>query len=352
MKKINLLFSTIFCSLIIFTACKKEQDPTPDLNPDAPVVTSTMTTSNGGNTGTALASLDVSTSTGTAKIKLDVTSTVDLDKIFIMKSEDNGTLVAQTFSTITTGGITFTGGSSNYSFSIPGTTKTFVLEIPVSVRTTSAAVTDVYYIWITNGAGDFVKPTKNTVLGPAIVTLKYGSGASTASYSTGTASLGDQTATPGSLLVTSGQIAALLTADYIDAPQSADISLSALDGTGATKTNNSGILWLISPSLRAGLGYAGCASCGAGGTSVAEPTSGTGANITYIATYSGSFDNATGADLTALSVGTATKAQITAVGNVFMFQTAKNKKGLIKVTALTATNGSPGTATVSIKVLN
>jgi hypothetical protein len=352
MKKNHLLYSAFFSALVIFSSCNKEKDPTPDLNPDAPVVTSTMTTSNGGNTGTAIASLEVSTSTGTAKIRLDVTSTVDLDKIFIMKSEDNGTLTAQSFSTIITGGITFTGGSSNYSFSITGTTKTFVLDIPVSIRTTPAAVTDVYYIWITNGAGDFVKPTKNTVLGPAIVTLKYGTGAATASFSTGSANLGDQTATPGSLLVTSGQIASLLTADYIDAPQSADLSLSALDAGGTTKTNNSGILWLISPSLRAGLGYAGCATCGTGGTAVAEPTTGTGANVTYIATYSGSFENATGADLTALSVGTTTKAEITAVGNIFMFQTAKGKKGLIKVTALNAVAASAGTATVSIKVLN
>ncbi len=370
MRKISYsLVVGILTATIVFVGCKKKPDPTPCQCPpplgqfyhdhpapatalDTPlVVTSTMTTSNGGYSGTALASLNVTTSTGKATIRLDVTSTVDVDRIYIMKSEDNGTLssVLTTADIITSAAGTFSGGHTDYTYGIPGSTKTFVLDIPVTVRTTTFAVSDVYYVWITNGIGSFLKPTKNTVLGPAIITLNYTAAAVT-SYATGTATLGDQSNTSyGSLLVTSGQISALNTTDYVDAPNSADLSFSALNSAGTTKTNGSGILWLVSPSIRSTLGYAGCTTCGPGGAAVPEPTIATGANTTYIAAYTGDFDAATGSTLTGLSVGTATEAKIMAIGDVFMFQTAKGKKGVIKVTNYSSANG---TATVSVKVLN
>lgn len=348
MKKIAYLFSaTAMIALATLSSCKKDEE-TVDNNPEAPVVTSTMTTTNGGNTGTAIASLDVTTSTGTAKLRLDVTAGVNLDRIYIMKSQDNGALTPLSVSDITTSAGTFSGGSASYTLKVPGSTKAFVIDIPVSVRTSSSAVTDVYYIWITDGVGDFLKPTKNVELGPATLTLKY-TAATVTPYSSATGIvLGDQSnASYGSMLVTSGQVSALATADYIDAPASSDLSLSALNAAGDTKTNGSGILWLISPSLRDGLGYAGCASCGAGGSAVAEPTTATGANITKISSYSGDFDAATGTVLSGLSVGSTNQVKITAVGDVFQFETSKGKKGLIKVTALTTSS-----ATVSVKVLN
>jgi hypothetical protein len=354
MRKLSYFLAVgLLTATTVFVGCKKKSDPTPDTNPTAPVVTSTMTTTNGGNTGTALASLSVTTSTGTVKLELNVTSTTDIDKIYIMKSEDNGALVAQSVSSITTSdGKTYTGGSSSYSLAVPSSTRSFIIDIPVSVRTTSAAVSDVYYVWITNGAGDFLKPTKNTVLGAAVITLNYTTVAITP-FSVGSATLGDQYASPGSLLVTGGQISALGTADYIDAPGSADIALGDLNGAATARTTGSGTgnLYFFSPSLRSSLGYAGCATCGAGGTPLAEPT--TGMNNTYIAAYTGSvtFDNATGTDLAGLTVGTGTKVLVQANG-VYMFQTAKGKKGLIKVTSTTAGTAGSGTAAVSVKVQN
>jgi hypothetical protein len=356
MRKLSYFLAVgILTATTVFVGCKKKKDPTPDAAPDAPVVTSTMTTTNGGNSGTALASLSVTTSTGTAKIRLDVTSgAADLDKIYIMKSEDNGALVAQSVASITTSdGKTFSGGSASYSLTVPSSTQSFVIDIPVSIRTTASAVSDVYYVWITNGTGDFLKPTKKTVLGPAVITLNY-TAVTVTPYSIGSVTLGDQFATPGSLLVTSGQISALGTADYVDAPGSADIALGDLNVAATTRTPSpgpgTGNLYFFSPSLRPSLGYAGCGTCGAGGTALTEPTTG---NLTYIALYTGSvtFDNATGTDLAGLSVGTGTKVQVQA-NAVYMFQTAKGKKGLLKVTSTTAGTAGNGTAAVSVKVQN
>ena len=353
MKKISyLLVLGITLGTFSFFGCNKKDDPTPDPDPipNATVVTSTMTSSNQGNSGAAIASLSVTTSTGSAKLRLDVTSTDDIDRIYIMKSEDNGSLEPLVINTIVSSSGIFTGGSNDYSLTIPSNKKTFVIDIPVSVRTSFSAVTDVYYIWITNGTGAFTKPTKNLKLGSAVVTLKYTLSTSKA-YSSGAVQLGDQYATPGSLLVTAGQIAALNTADYVDAPASADIALGDLDVSATLRTSGvgTGNLYLFSPSLRSSLGYAGCASCGAGGTSLAEPTG----NVTYIAVYSGgaSFESATGSDLDGLSVGSNQKVAVTSNG-VYMFETARGKKGLLKVTSTTDGSVGNGTATISVKVLN
>ncbi len=339
MKKIAYLFSaTALFALVSLSACKKDKDePTPDPDPTAPSVTANMTTSNEGKVDV---SLDVSNSTNIAKIKLDVTHTGDLDRIYIMKSEDNGSLTGVTFASITNStGLTFEGGSSDYSFKVPASTQSFTLEVPVSIRTSSAAVSDVYYIWITNGTGSFLLPTKNRVLGAAKVTLKYDASASTTTFSTATVNVGDQTAVPGSLLVTSGQISALTTANYNDAPESADIAVAALDAGGTTKTNGSDYIYLVSPDIRDDLDYD------------LEPS---GANTTYISLYAGTdFATITGSQLQALTVGTTQKA-LAVVGNVYMFTTESGKKGLLKVNSITdETDGDAGAVVnVTVKVLN
>lgn len=340
MKRIAYLFSaTAIAALVSLSSCKKDKDePTVDNNPDAPEATATMTTTNQGIVET---SIDVNNNTGSAKIKLDVTSTTDLDKIYIMKSEDNGSLTAQVFSSITTtDGKTFTGGSSNFSFSVPSNTKSFVFSFPVNVRSNSSAVTDVYYIWLTNGEGSFLLPTKKRVLGVAKVTLKYNSSASTVSYSTSTLNIGDQTATPGSLLVTSGQISALLTASYNDAPESADLSLSALNIAGTAKENGSGNIYLVSPDERVNLNF------------TSEPS---GANTTYIETYSGGdFGSISGSQLQSLTVSHSSKKVLITANGVYKFETEGGKKGLIKINSITnETDGDVGAvANATVKVLN
>ncbi len=341
MKKLSYFLSlAVLGGMVVLSSCKKTTDPTPDANPTAKVYQSVITSNNGGNSGTANVTANVTTADGTAKIRLNVTSVSNIDHIYVLLSQDNGPLQPVSQSTITDSlGNTFTGGSTDFTFS-SSNIKNFVLDVPVNIRTSTSAVSDVYYIWFTNGAGSFLKPTKNFILGPAVVKLNYTTAASSAvSYSSGTTTLGDQTASSGSLLVTSGQVSALLTSDYNDAPASADLALVALNAAGTTKTNESDILFLVSPSLRPTLG-----------AFPSEPA--TGQNVTYIESYSGSFDSASGSDLSALSVSNTSLATTAiAAGNVYKFQTTKGKKGLLKVNSIT-TAGTGATANVSIKVLN
>jgi len=341
MRKIFRLFSLAALSAFLLTSCGDDTEPTPDTNPDAEVFEVPLNN----NSKTPAISGEVSTSDGSAKIRLNVVSTSDLDQIFIMKSEDNGTLNPLTVSTITTSdGKTFNGGSTSYSLKVPSSTKSFILDIPVTIRSTSAAVTDVYYIWITNGSGSFLKPTKNVELGPAVLTLTYGGASNTASFSTATVDLGSQSATPGSLLVTSGQVSALNTADYNDAPASADIRLVTLDASGK-KNNSATNVYFYSP---ANITDANPPSDG-----TATFTAPTGSRTTVFADYSGSFDAATGSTLSGLVLGSTKSIKITA-GNTYAFQTAAGKKGLIKVNSLTAeTDTDKGyVANVTVKVLN
>ncbi|HSZ24863.1 MAG TPA: hypothetical protein VK766_04050, partial [Cytophagaceae bacterium] len=90
----------------------------------------------------------------------------------------------------------------------------------------------------------------------AIITLNYTQTVPLpASFSLVTpVTLGDQTAAQGSFLVTAGEAVATDLGNYADAPPSVDLSLVALDATGTVRTDNSGLLWLVAPSLRSSLG--------------------------------------------------------------------------------------------------
>jgi hypothetical protein len=183
--------------------------------------------------------------------------------------------------------------------------------------------------------------------------LNYGSTSPTFSTASGI-TLGDQTNLPnGSLLVTSGQISPLITAEYDTSATSVDLALCALDPTGTTKTNNSTSLWLTSPNLRTGFGYAN--EPGSTGANVNF----TAPNVTYIATAPTSINFATvaGADLATLPISTSSTQEVLITnGGVYQFLTAKGKKGLIQVTNIVTypNNGSNGgsTATLSVKVQN
>lgn len=352
-KPLSYALASIAIFSTLLTSCKKKEEETPAPVPQAKVFTSVVSQ---GSVASGLADVTgtVTITDGIAYLKLIGTSSETIDHVYITKSEDNGSMSgyiptenytddkANTFKA---------GGNSGASYTV-GNTKDFTLIIPVSIRTTTAAVSDVYRIWFTNGNGAFTLPAKNLKLGPVTFTLNYVANP-TASFTTNTGvQLGDQYATPGSLLVTSGQVSALGTASYNESPNSADIALCELksDGsarTGATPTytggvQGSGSLWFVSPSERASLGYQN------------EPTTPAVPNITYISVAPGTidFNTVNGKTLQDLSVGTGTKVQLTN-GGVYQFVTASGNKGLIKVTSLTATtSGAGGTATVSVKVLN
>ena len=345
MKKTFFLKSAAIALLsLLMVACGKKADPTPAPPAAAKVFTSIVSQGSVLN-GSANVTGTVTISDGTAYLKLIGTSKSNIDHVYITTSQDNGAMsgfIPTANDVDSLGNIFNAGGTSGASYKV-NSTKNFVLIIPVPIRTTSSAVSDVYRIWFTSGNGAFTLPTKNLVLGPVLFTLNYVANAGP-SYTTNTnVILGDQYAAPGSLLVTSGQISALHTAEYDNSATSADVALCELNsgGTARTTTANggargTGALYFVSPSARAGLGY------------TSEPT---GANITYISVASG-FDAATGTTLQGLSVGTSTQVLIVN-GGVYQFITAGGKKGLIKVTSLTPTTASAGgTATVSVKVLN
>ena len=345
-KPLNYALATLAIASTLFTSCSKDDEaPTPAPPANAKIFTANVTPTTGG--GTANVTGVVTTSDGTAYLRMVVTSTENIDHVYITSSVDNGTTMPYV------GGSNYkdslgnefkAGGTSGASYTTDNT-KSFVLMVPVNIRTTSAAVSDVYTIWFTNGAGNFLQPTKKRVLGPVTFKLNYGANVGASYSSVSNVSLGDQFADAGSLLVTSGQVSALQTAAYNESPESADISFSELNTAGDDRTGTgygggakgTGDMWFISPSERVDVGYGN------------EPAT---ANTTYISTSSVDFDAATGATLSALTVGTGTKVKIVE-GGVYQFQTESGKKGLIKVTSLTdATASEGGTAKVSVKVLN
>lgn len=352
-KSLSYALASIAIFSTLLTSCKKKEDETPAPTPEAKIFTSVVTPGTVAN-GSANITGTVSISDGTAYLKLIGTTPDNVDRVYITTSQDNGAMSAYipTANYTDDKKNTFTaGGNSGASYNVSNT-KDFTLIIPVSIRTTTAAVSDVYTIWFTNGPGAFTLPAKNLKLGPVTFTLNYVANAA-ASFTTNTGvSLGDQYNTnSGSLLVTSGQVSALQTASYNDSPNSADLSFSELNSAGTDRTGGvgynggakgTGSLWLISPSERANVGY------------LTEPTSPV-PNITYISEAPGSvdFNTVTGTTLSGLNVGTTTKVKLTNNGT-YQFVTASGKKGLIKVTSLTGTptGTGGGSATVSVKVLN
>lgn len=93
----------------------------------------------------------------------------------------------------------------------------------------------------------------------------------------------------------------------------------------------------------------GCDSIG----SSLETQSTAGGTATYFATSTIDFDNATAADLGAITASTSQTVQVTAVDDVFEFVNAAGNKGVIKVTAVNAfgLNDTRTDITVSVKVL-
>jgi hypothetical protein len=340
-KSFFLKLAGITAITLLSVSCKKKSDPTPAPAATAKVFSTTVI----GNNATKNITGTVTVSDGVAYLKVyGSISSGNINHVYITSSQDNGAMSGYIPTDNFTDSLKNTfnsGGNSGASYTVSNT-KSFVLTIPVPVRTSSSAVSDVYRIWFTDGKGAFTLPTSHSVLGPVTFTLNYVANAGPSYTSNTGVVLGDQYATPGSLLVTSGQISALNTAAYDTAATSADLSLSELGTSGAARTTSTdrgtGALYFVSPSQRATLLYAN------------EPS---GANITSISLITTvDFDKADGTVLTALSGGSSSKVMITQ-NSVYQFMTAAGKKGLIKVTNMNAaTPTAGGTATVSVKVLN
>lgn len=338
--------SMILMGAAVLSSCKKSEDPTPDANPNAKVFETKMYATNYGSTTDAIVVGTVSTADNTVKLRLNVnhSGSNNLNKIYITKTVDNGTAAPLEYiGSITNSAGTFAGSNSTYTLDVPSGTKSFVLDIPVSVRTSALpTATDVYSIWLTDGTGGFDKPTKNRVLGIATITLKYSATGTSTTFTNFTGTVGDQQAVEPSYIVTSGQGNVMTQIDYRDNTngqnaKSVDISFASLDATGAALGTNP---YLISPSIRTSVGF----------NPVNEPNA-ANTNLTYFAPWSGTaFASVTATDLSTISAS-ATKVAISA-NSTYAFVTSAGKKGLIQVGTITTSGTNGKKFSFTVKVLN
>jgi len=347
MKKVlNYASMLLIGAVVTISSCTKTEDPTPDANPNAEVFETKMFATNFGSTDEAVVVGTVSTSQ-TVKLRINVnhSGSNNVSKIFITKSQDNGTSTNYAHgSNITNTYGTFTAGTtSSYSFDVPSGLKSFVLDVPVETRSSAlSTATDVYSIWITDGAGNFDKPSKNRVLGISTITLKYSGSASSTTFTTFGGTVGNQLATEPSFIVTSGQGNVMNQTDYKnDAdPENAlsvDISFASLNAGG---TGLGTVPFLVSPSIRESVGFSASNEPDAANT-----------NETHFGAWSGTaFASVTAADISSISSLTATKIEISDNGT-YAFVTEAGKKGLIKVGTI-ETSGSGKRFSFTIKVLN
>lgn len=275
---------------------------------------------------------------------LDLKSQYDMGYIYITKVEDNGNpqrlitntaLMTDDFESVAPSGV-----SQSFSYEIApsyGPIKALKLKVPVTIRA-SATMSDVYCIWVTSIQGDFSVPTKNKIIGPIKVFLKYGQGLT---YSTiRDTTMGDQNAIRSGFMATIGRLgtvqSALITTDT--AFRSVDVNFVSLNENGDSLGS---IPNFIAPSIRDSLKFKDFLYAGA--------------RRTRYAPYGGSssFESFNGQSLLDLPTPTANRV-VLQQGKMYVFQTQDGRKGIIKVDTLKAEprlNGG-NLAVTSIKVLD
>lgn len=169
MKKVSYYLSVaLLATTVVLSSCKKsEDDPTPsNLTPD---VTLTMNQSNG--TSTANEDLTVFNTDGSTVLEVTAitTSSTDMKRLYVYKSEDNGTI-----NSVNLDGFK-QDGNNNYYYEIPSDNKNnFTLKRSVMVSSNTSRDTDVYYFYFTKD-NNFNRTTPGTdlLLGPGTITLIY-----------------------------------------------------------------------------------------------------------------------------------------------------------------------------------
>jgi hypothetical protein len=190
-KSFKIIAGLAFAGTVLFSSCNKTKDEVTPVDVTKPVAKVEFT--DGTNGTFSVPTVTVSTTGDSAYISLEVNATTTKStRIYMMLSEDNGvaTGVAYPHKLV---GKKYDGTGANYdfdqksgyTFEIPsGVGNAYKLNVPVKLRGASAK-SDVYTIWITNGAGDFTNPGKNRVFGGnAIVTFKYAEGSLINNYAT------------------------------------------------------------------------------------------------------------------------------------------------------------------------
>jgi hypothetical protein len=344
-KSFKIIAGLAFAGTTFFSSCNKTKDEVTPINVTKPVAKVEFT--DGTNGTFSVPTVTVSTTGDSAYISLEVNATTTKStRIYMMLSEDNGVATGVVYPNKLVGkkydgtGANYDfDAKSGYTFEIPsGVGNAYKLNVPVKLRGASAK-SDVYTIWITNGAGDFTNPGKNRVFGGnAIVTFKYAEGSLINNYAT---TLGNNAnLTLGSLFATiDGTNYMRSVADSVDAREKsvdfAYVNQSATDYTfGSLKDAN--------VAVKFGLGTWDAAN----------------RNDTKFATT-----NLTTSDFDAIDGETALLAKIPSVvtatsvsynsepsAKVFAFVTVAGKNGLVLIKSTVGADANTGTATVQVKV--
>ena len=180
--------------LAFFSSCKKAADVAPNVTKPVATVTwdgSTYGTENdfgvaavvSSSGDSAFITLTVNNATTAQKInKIYMTYQQDADRSEEFKSFPNGKSIPAAgyngtdLATSKVVNFNYVGGNilDGGTFNVPSGTTTFKLTIPVLLRNSTTAQSDIFRIWISGtGYGSFKTPSKNLAYGVATVTLNY-----------------------------------------------------------------------------------------------------------------------------------------------------------------------------------
>ncbi len=358
-KSIKFLSAFALLGTMFFTSCNETEEDVTPIDATKPVATVSF---DDNNTGSLTADVTVTTSGDSAYIALGVnTTTIKSTRIYLVKSEDNG-ITAPLVLTKDLVGKAFDGTGNNYDFdakttyyeipaalvggSVGGGSK-FKLNIPLALRKgVTSAKSDVYTLWITNGAGDLTNPGKNRVLGNAVITFKYTNSSLINNYAT---TLGNhKNSNLGSLFATiDGTNYQRDVADSLDSREkSVDFAFVT---TGTTGTDAA---FLFGSLKDATIGV------NTPGSRFFNLDTWTYKNDTKFATTSVSkatFDAIDDeakllAEIPSIVNSTKVSYSIAPANTVFAFVTAGGKKGLILVKTASGDGSTSGSADVQVKV--
>ncbi len=336
-------------------SCGTKEEVKPDVT--KPSVTVAFTGDKFGVQNDFKVSATVSTTGDTAYIYLSVNGTEPTGAIYIQYQKDNEKAVKFTSQpgggsipsggyygtsydgTVTKKSFNYVGG--DYTFDVNNdVNKAWKLTIPVKLRNTSTAKSDVFTIWVTkkSGTGRFDNPAKNLAYGVATVSLNYTNEALINYYATELGS--SKNLTLGSLFSTS-----------TGSNYSRRYAQDTLAGAGVDFVYNN----FTSGKFSFGSFYSTASNTNA------DITAGFGAvdkitRIFKIKEVSTDFSTVAGETslVAAVDAAAPTASFLTyttdPTGKVFAFITADGKKGLIKVVTIGAPNTDTGSASLEVKV--
>jgi hypothetical protein len=349
----------------LISSCKKKADdvvPVNPQNPGKPSVKVDFLGSDYGKMQNLKVSATVSTQGDSAYIFLSVDGTEETSYIYMQKSENNaefeswrrvsGPLKGKSLDGSAFGDFTEEAsiGTRNYTYEVSTSAlkKAFKLTIPIVLRTTTSAKSDVFRLWITSGAGKFNNPAKNLAYGIAEISFNYTNQALITNYST---ELGNTANADGSLFSTATG------SSYTRKETDDDAAIGKLidflyntTGTGTT------LKYIIASARDKDGNVDATATVGFQSTGFANIT-----NITKMAEYTGTtdFDNivgetdlisAVGNNLTSTSTTTKVEFSSNPAGKVVAFITESGKKGLVKIVSASGDGSTSGSAVLKVKV--